>query len=470
MGAMIDFGSDGWRARLDGDFTEENVVRIAAGAAEVWSRQARGAVVYVGYDARPAAERTARLAGRVLASFGLSVNVSDRVSPTPAVAWAVANDARACGGLMVTGGTSPNDYLGMKLRVADGGVGTQEFYEEVSHAIDQDPTEARGPIATRDFVTPYLDHLVSLVDGERIAEARLKLVCDPMYGAARGYVANVLRVMGVEVAEIHGRDDEATDSIHPEPIEPWVDECEQVVVATGAQAGVVVDGDGICAAAIDERGRYVCPQKIAALLMNHLVRNRGMEGRVVLNPSASVVALRAAEELERRVSVKPAGCSSLYRAMRKGDVLLAAEEAGGIGLPWDMPACDGLLVNLLLCELMAYAGKPLGVLVDELDKAFGTFYYSVREIRLEGEVVEMLRTLLPGLNPPVVADMVPVTVSHLDGLRLGFADSSWLLVRPDQVAPRVCIRAEATSPALRDALLAAGRSLARGDSPAPAYV
>ncbi len=467
MGAMIDFDTDGWRARLDGDFTEENVVRIAAAAAKVWSHQAPGAVVYVGYDARPAAESTAWLAGRVLASCGLSVKVADRVSPTPAVSWAVASDARACGGVIVTGGNSPNDYLGMKVRVADGGVGTQEFYEELAQAIDQDPTDARGPISSCDFVTPYLDHLVSLVDGERIAAARLKLVCDPMYGAARGYLANMLRVMGVEAAEIHGRDDEATDGIHPEPIEPWVDECEQIVVATGAQAGVVVDGDGSCAAAIDERGRYICSQKIAALLMGHLVRNRGMEGRVVLNPSASVVTLRTVEELGCRVAVKPAGYGVLYREMRKGDVLLGAEETGGIGLPWDMPVCDGMLVNLLLCELMAYAGKPLGVLVDELEETYGTFYYAARDVRLEGEVVEMLRTLLPGLNPPVVADMVPVAVSHLDGLRLGFADSSWLLVRPDQSAPHVCIRAEATSPALRDALLAAGRSLSRGGGPSP---
>ena len=37
MGAIIHFGTDGWRARLDGDFTEENVIRVADAAGAMWS-------------------------------------------------------------------------------------------------------------------------------------------------------------------------------------------------------------------------------------------------------------------------------------------------------------------------------------------------------------------------------------------------------------------------------------------------
>lgn len=127
MSAIIHIESDGWKSRLDEDFTEENVVRIADAAARVWSRTAPGAIAYVAYDARPEAERFACLVGRVLAGYGLAAMVSDRFAPTPALAWTVAHDNRACGGIMVTGSHNPYDYLGIKLYMDDGGIASAEF-------------------------------------------------------------------------------------------------------------------------------------------------------------------------------------------------------------------------------------------------------------------------------------------------------------------------------------------------------
>ena len=462
MGAIIHFGTDGWRARTDGDFTEESVVRVADAAGALWSRSEPGAIVYVGYDTRPEAERFARLTGMVLAGHGLVAKVCDRYAPTPALSWTVSRDERACGGIMVTGSHNPNDYLGIKLRVADGGVGSTEFYEELERAIDPEATDARGPISRTDFVTPYLDHLTTLVDGDAIASVRLKIVYDPLYGSARNYLPDVLRALGVETAEIHGRTDEETDEIHPEPIEPWVDECEQTVIATGACAGLLNDGDGDRVGAVDERGRFVSPQKIIALVLGHLVVNRGMTGRVVLNSSSSVVPRRVAKALGCRLSIKPVGFTHIYEEMLKRDVLLGGEEAGGIGVSGHMPERDGLLMNLLLCELMAMAGKPLGELVDMLERSCGRYYYARHDLRLEGEVTEMLRTLLPGLNPSEVAGSAPVAVSHMDGLRLEFEDESWLMLRPSGTEPLVRVYAEAPTVGRRDELLDAGSAIARG--------
>ena len=463
MSAMIHFGTDGWRARLDGDFTEDNVVRIADAAGKVWTRRYPGAIVYVGYDTRPGAERFARVAALVLGAHGLAVKLSDRYVPTPALSWTVAHDARACGGLMITGSHNPGDYSGVKLRVSDGGVGSADFYEEVEREIDLDPTDARGAMSVSDLITPYLDHLVTLVDAEKIAAAHLHVVYDPMYGSARGYLADAMRVLGVEVEEIRSTDDIEAEEIHPEPIEPWVDECEQAVVESGACAGLINDGDGDRLGAVDERGRYVSSQKLSALILGHLYMNRGQSGRVVLSLSASTLVRRVAKSLGCRLAIKPIGYNYIYEEMLKGDVLFGAEETGGFGIPGHMPERDGLLMNLLLCELMAETGKPLGELVDMLEQAYGHQCYARRDLRLESEVIEMLRTLLPGLNPPVVAGMKPVAVSHMDGLRLEFEDESWMLLRPSGTEPLVRVYAEAPSIELRDALLDAGSDIARGE-------
>ena len=88
-----------------------------------------------------------------------------------------------------------------------------------------------------------------------------------------------------------------------------------------------------------------------------------------------------------------------------------------------------------LCELMAKTDAPLGVLVDQLEDSFGKTSYGRRDLRLEAEDAETLRTLLPGVNPKSICGKVPQNVSHMDGLRLAFEDDTWLLVRPSGTEP-----------------------------------
>ena len=462
MGAILHFGTDGWRARLDGDFDTENVVRVAVAAGAYWAEREPGAEVLVGYDTRPESEGFALAAAEAISALGLVAVLSDRPLPTPALAWATAQRGPAAGALMVTGSHHPMGYLGIKLRTRDGGCGLPEFYDEVEDLIEPEAPEGRGPVERRDLLTSYLENLGCLLDRPVLAAANLSVVVDPMYGAGRGCLTEVLEPLGVRVREIHAGEEPGWEDMCPEPIEPWVDECEAAVVQAGASAGLVIDGDGDRLGAVDERGRYVSAHQIIALILGHLVQNRGLGGRVVLGLSASAMPRRVARALGCRVATKPIGFKHIYREMLKGDVLLGGEGAGGIGIPSHLVERDGLLCCLMLCELMATGGKPLGVLVDELEDRFGPLHYARRDVRMEPEVTEMLRTILPGLNPPTVAGKVPTAVSHMDGLRLEFEDGSWLLIRPSGTEPLVRIYAEAQSVEERDELVEVGMEMARG--------
>lgn len=464
MSAIIHFEADGWRARTDGDFTEENVVRVADAAGEYWGRRNPGAMVYVGYDARPGAEEHARIAAKTLAGHGVAAVLSDRVAPTPALTWAVSRNNRICGGFTVTGSHYPYDYLGVKLCNADGGTGCPDFIEEIERLIEPEASDARDHYAVKDFVTPYFDYLSTLVDGDAISAAHLRVVYDPMYGASRTYMPQLLGALGVEVEEIHGANDEGWGDLRPEPIEPWVDDCEQAVTECAAHAGLISDGDAARVGAVDENGNYVSPQKIMALTLGHLIVNRGMSGRVVVNQATSVLARRVAQSLGCKVTVRPIGFTYIYEEMKKGGVLFGGEGSGGFAIPTHVAERDGLLINVLLCELMAMTGKKLGELVSELETAFGKLWYGRRDLRIQIEQVEMLRTVMPGLNPNRVGGRKPVAVSHMDGLRFEFEDESWLLIRPSANEPVVRVYAEAPSVEWRDELLEAGTDIAKGDA------
>ena len=171
----------------------------------------------------------------------------------------------------------------------------------------------------------------------------------------------------------------------PDPVEPWVDACERTVIEDGACAGLVTDGDADRIGAVDERGRYIHPHQIMALVLGDLVQFRNLEGRVVVNLSCSTLVRRIAEALGCRVTVKPVGFKYIAAEMKKGGVLMGGEEAGGIGIAAHMPERDGILACLILCELMAKTDAPLGVLVDQLEDSFGKTSYGRRDLRLEAE-------------------------------------------------------------------------------------
>ena len=457
----IRFGADGWHARYDGDFTLDSVARLSCGLGALWAEEGDGPVVYVGYDTRPKSKRFAKEVAGVLASYGLDVRLSDRVCPTPAVGFACSRDEAASGGVIVTASKRSAAYGGIVVRGPRGGSRPTEFYEKLERTIPAVPTEARRTYTEVDLVTPYLDALVALVDVDAIAAADLHVVIDPMYGAVKELAGPLFERVGVHAHLIHAKKTADFGGIHPEPIHPWTADCEQVVLDKGADLGLIFDGDGDRAAVVDDTATLLTPHQLTPLVLEHLVTNRGMHGRVVTTLSSSISTRELSYMLGCPFTSVPVGFSRLYREILVGDVLLAAEEYGGIALPFHLWERDALLVCLLMCEMLAMTGKPLSQLKGELADKVGDLRYARRDVRLDAAACQAFRNILPGLNPQEVAGDIPREVSHADGLRLEFTGGSWVLMRPSRMDPVVRIYSEAPTIQERDAKLDAARAIVR---------
>ena len=298
--AEIHFGTDGWRAIIGEDFTNDNLVRVIDAAARVFKEDAVAAgrpadapgTLIVGHDCRQDAHAYAQLAAEVAAAQSFRVLLTQDYCPTPTLCWSVAQDADAVGGIMLTSSHNPAEYLGVKLRMNDGGAAGKEFTDRVEAAFADAPADARGAFETVDLMTPYLATLKERVDVEAIRNANLRVVVDPLYGAGRIYLAQLLRDLGVEVCEINNAEDPTFDGLHPEPIPPWVDRCIAKVPELGYDAGFINDGDADRIGAVDERGNFVNPHRIITLLTSHLAEDKGLTGRVVSTITASAMLAR----------------------------------------------------------------------------------------------------------------------------------------------------------------------------------
>lgn len=464
MGQAIKFGTDGWRAVIGDDFTFENVRRVADAAGRVFAAAHPGGRILVGYDTRFEAGEFARCAAAVLASHGLDVQVSDKYLPTPALCWSVARDGAAVGGVMLTASHNPARYLGLKLRMADGGASPVSFTDEVEAALLETAPAAQGAWTTVDLVKPYIAALGAFVDAEAIRSAGLRVGVDPLFGAGRGYLADTLRSFGVDVVEIHGEANPGFGGIHPEPIPPHTDAVRDLVLAEGLDAAFITDGDADRIGAMDGAGRFVNPHRIICLVSRHLVENRGLSGRIVKTISTSVLVDRLARELGVSTTTTPVGFKWIYEEMLAGDVLIGGEESGGIGIPTHVRERDGLLMALLLAEMMGSKKMGLAGLVDDLLALTGAMEYGRRDLRLEQDVMDRFVSAMPALAPTTLDDLPVREIVRVDGIKFLLPDDAWLLLRTSGTEPLVRVYAEAGTVQAVERLLEAGVALVRGEA------
>ena len=133
---MIKFGTDGWRAIVDKDFTKENVERVTLAIGKyVFDTFGFEKLIIVGYDPRNMAKEYATLCAEVLAQKGFKVKLSERVLPTPVLAYnAKLLNASA---IMFTASHNPANYLGMKYIPDYAGPATSEITDSIVSNIDK---------------------------------------------------------------------------------------------------------------------------------------------------------------------------------------------------------------------------------------------------------------------------------------------------------------------------------------------
>lgn len=451
--ADIHFGTDGWRAIIGEDFTPDNLNRVVAAAARIFKEEAVAAgrdadapgTLIVGHDCRQDAHAYAELAAQVAAGEGFNVLLTEDYCPTPTLCWSVAHNDDAVGGIMLTSSHNPAEYLGVKLRMADGGASPAEFTDRVEAVLPPEPTDILGPFQTADLMTDYLAALRELVDVEAIRGANLRVVCDPLYGAGRHYLADLLRDMGVEVVEIHNAEDPTFAGLHPEPIQPWVDEGLAKVGELGYDALFINDGDADRIAAGDSRGNYVNAHRIITLLTKHMV-DRGETGRVVSTVTASAMLDRMCRKLGLELVSTPVGFKWIYGEMEKGGVMIGGEESGGIGLPDHVKERDGLLMALLLTECMAQSGKDLGAIIDEMLADIGRLEFARRGLSITDEQMVRFRAeTVPTYTADEIAGKRVLDVDRRDGVKLLLEGDAWVMMRPSGTEPLVRIYAEAAT-------------------------
>ncbi len=467
----VQFGTDGWRGILADDFTDENV-RLAAGAIAHYVREqenpARG--LCIGYDTRFMSQRFAQIVAEVAAAAGIPVRIADRITPTPALSYAVKH-LGAAGGVMITSSHNPAEWNGVKFKASYGGSGSPAIMAAIEGYLGQGlPVAAsRGSITEADFLSPYVEAISVFADLKRIAAARQKYAIDCMYGAGRGVLSGILTRIGIDHVEIRAELNPLFPGIQPEPIPPHIRALEVAVLEHHCQAGFATDGDADRIGAVDEEGRFVDANKIYCLLLEWLLKRKQWPGDVARAFNTTKMLDRIAARYGRKLYEHGIGFKHVCQLMLEKDILIGGEESGSIGIGRHLPERDGLLNALLLANIMAEEGRTLGSLVSALQQEYGEHHYGRLDLHLPEAVKQSaIRRAAAGVTE--FAGMPVLRLETLDGLKFYLQNpepqsaESWLLLRASGTEPLLRIYAESGSRSSVDALLEAGRKFAMGDA------
>ena len=469
--AKIKFGTDGWRAVIAEDFTFANLDRVTQATADCWKAHpvaGTGQIVIVGYDRRFLSDQFGRRVAEVFAGNGYQVVLTSEPTPTPAVSFAVKAH-NAIGGVMITASHNPPAFNGFKLKAYYGGPADPSACVEVESFLDRNPVQAldldaaikAGKASIKKIRPAHYKAIKKLVDFKLIANSKLRFAHEALFGVGAGCFDELLAGTTCRVTTLDGAHDPLFGGINPEPIAKNYVRSAAYLKKHPHDICLVTDGDADRVGGMDGRGNYLSTHQLICLLLHHYVVNRKGRGRVVkaLTTTSMLDKMCAAYNLP--LVETGVGFKYICAEMLKGNVLLGAEESGGIGFPGHIPERDGILAGLMLLELLATEKVSVNKLIANLEKQFGPHRYGRIDTHFPLEKRASLMDYC-AKHPPAKLLKSPVAdVKSYDGVKFVAQNGSWLMLRGSGTEPILRIYAEATSDADAQKLLKLGVQLTK---------
>ena len=453
MSTAIKFGTDGWRGIIGEDFTFDNVRLCAQGVANYLKETGltEGSLI-IGYDTRFASEEFAAAAAEVIAGNKIKVHLCPKPTPTPVISYAVVA-AKAIGAIIITASHNPALWNGFKFKSQDGASAPHpiisQVEKEIARIISTDNWE-RLPVALAikkglvDYWDPspaYKKHLESLIDLPSLRQSQLKAIVDVMYGTGAGYLQTLLQGGKMQITEINSERNPLFPGIQPEPIAKNLIKLSDLVKGQKADVGLATDGDADRIGIIDEKGEFLNPHQVFALLSLYFLEVRQEKGPIIKTVSSTDMLYRLGELFQVPVYETAVGFPYIAPLMLEKKALIGGEESGGYGFKGHVPERDGILAALYFLDFMVRTGKSPSQLIDYLYSKVGPHYYDRLDFPLPPDkrqaIIDRAR-----VTPEYIAGIKVTRVDTTDGFRFLLTDGSWLLLRFSGTEPLVRLYAE----------------------------
>jgi len=405
----------------------------------------------VGRDNRTSSEMIEAAVTSGLVSCGCDAVLAGLV-PLPVLAFQTKK-RETHAGIMITASHNPPTDNGLKCFTKEGmeyppteeetleRILTTEKYRYVPW--DKVGNVASLPHAKEEYIEAILSRIGSV-------KREIRVVVDCGNGAASDVTPVLLRRMGCRVLAVNAH----LDGFFPgRPLEPSPENLQAlsaIIKETHADVGIAHDGDGDRLAVLDQNGEFVLNDRVIALFAMKILEERG-GGRVITSVDTSFCIDQVVKKFGGVVERTKLG--KTHVALKKSGAVMAAEPWKIIDPAWGLWG-DGIYSAARIIKMLDEDGGTIKDLFADIPG------YPQRRLSLfcPDDQKERVKNLL---TKELSADRDATDVWTFDGVRVNYADGSWLLLRVSGTEPKVRLYAEGKSEQRLQELVEKGVNLLR---------
>ena len=373
------------------------------------------------------------------------------LTTTPAVYFATAN----CGfkaSIQITASHNGPQYNGMKVSTENArAVGYDAGLKTIRQWIDEGrPTPVaakRGSVHPLDVTEDYLAFLLRY-KGDY---SNIRIAMDLSNGMANLYAK---RIFGDAPDYLFDELDGRFPNHEPNPLIPKnIEALQELVRKSGADVGVIYDGDADRVMFVDENARFISPDLMIAVLGRYFLVERGEKGLVLQDIRSSKAVGEYLAPMGGEMRTWKVGRAFAAEKLREIDGVYGGELAGHYYFRDFFYSDSGLLASIIILNVVSALkkeGRTLSSLIAEIEK-----YENSGEInfRLEDKAGAM-----EAVREMFCAQEKPTAFMDFDGYRVEFPQW-WFNIRPSNTEPYLRFICEASSRELLDEKVAAVRKL-----------
>lgn len=428
------------------DFDKEIAYKVGYFLPELLSADK----VLVGRDCRTSSDEIHEYLVKGITDAGADVH-DIGLSTTPMVYFGTARYGFGAS-VQITASHNPAEYNGMKVSREnalpvglDNGLG--QIQEWILSGRACPVAEVRGKVHQMDIRKDYLDFLLRY-KGDY---SGLKIAMDLSNGMASLYAHDIF---GDVPAYIFGELDGRFPNHEPNPLrQKNVEALKNLVKETGADVGVIYDGDADRVMFVDENGRFISPDLMIAVLGHYFLEERGEKGIVLQDIRSSKAVGEYLAPLGGEMRTWKVGRAFAAHKLRELDGVYGGELAGHYYFRDFFYSDSGLLASILILNVIA-GMKAKGISLSQLISG-------IEKYRNSGEInfrLEDKKGAMDAVRDHFMQTEQATAYMDFDGYRVEFPQW-WFNIRPSNTEPYLRFICEAVSDELLDEKVATVRDI-----------
>ena len=421
------------RGEWDTDLNESIAYRIGYFLPDVLDTD----TYLVGRDMRLSSEAMFEGLTRGLTDRGKNVDYIG-LSTTPLVYWSTAKYGYGAS-VQITASHNPKHHNGLKISAKNAlPVGYDTGLNRLEALVASDkpttPTATKGQTKEKNVYADYLAFQQRFV-GDL---SNLNIAVDCSNGMASLFVHELIG----KAHYINDTLDGNFPNHEPNPLEANAQEqIKTLVKKEKCDIGLLFDGDADRITFIDEKGRFISPDLIIALLGDFFIGEQHQKGIVLQDIRSSRAIQEYLNRYQAKVETWRVGRAYAALKLRELDGCYGGELAGHYYFRDFYYSDSALLAASIVLRLLAERKKnrqTLSQIIDEI-----TPYYNSGEINFK---IEQKQAAMDAVKDHFTKIEKPERFLDFDGYRLDYPDW-WLNIRPSNTEPYLRFLCEAKSEA-----------------------